>query len=164
MEVNLLNRLVNTWLQVMVHGSRPTYGFRGPNARTLVASTDSVDRRPELSLRSRIPWTEGQNSFRGPKAKTLVASTDSVWTEGQNSRCVHGFRGPKAKTLVIRGPNTRTLVASTNYVDRRPELSLRSLVHGFRGPNARSIVAFTDLGSRIPTQYEKSLWFHTEGL
>jgi hypothetical protein len=40
--------------------SRCVHGFRGPNARTLVAFTDSVDRTPELSLHSRIPWTERQ--------------------------------------------------------------------------------------------------------
>jgi hypothetical protein len=55
------------------------HGFRGQNARTLVASMDSVDRMPELSLRSRIPWTERQNS-----------------------RCVHGFRGPNAGELSLR--------------------------------------------------------------
>jgi hypothetical protein len=40
------------------HNSRCVHGFRGPNARSIVASTDSVGRTPELSLRSRIPWTE----------------------------------------------------------------------------------------------------------
>jgi hypothetical protein len=68
--------------------------------------TDSVGRRPELSLRPRISWTEGQNS-----------------------RCVHGFRGPKA----------RTLVAFTDSVDRTPELSLRPRIPWTERQN---IVAF----------------------
>jgi hypothetical protein len=110
------------------------HGFHGPKARTLVASTDSVDRRSELSLRSRIFWTEGQNSrcvhgFRGPKARALVAFTDSVdrkpelslrsripWTERQNSRCVHGFRGP----------NARSIVAFTDSVNRMPGVVIAS--------------------------------------
>jgi hypothetical protein len=53
------------------------HGFRGPNARTRLASTDSVHRTPELSrelaLRPRIPWTERQKY-----------------------RCVHGFREQNA--------------------------------------------------------------------
>jgi hypothetical protein len=36
--------------------SRCVHGFRGPNARTIVALTDSVDRTPELSLRPRISY------------------------------------------------------------------------------------------------------------
>jgi hypothetical protein len=59
------------------------HGFRVPNAGNVVASTDSMDRTPELPLRPRIPWTERQNSrsvngFRGPNARSIVASTDSV--------------------------------------------------------------------------------------
>jgi hypothetical protein len=86
----------------IIDGDKARHGFRVPNARTLVASMDSVDWRPELLLCSRIPWTERQNSryvhgFRGPKARTLVVFTDSVdrtpelslhswipWTERQN--------------------------------------------------------------------------------
>jgi hypothetical protein len=97
---------------------------------TLVASTDSVDRMPELSLRSRIPWTEHQNSrcvhgFRvpSPNARTLVAFTDSVdrmpelslrswipWTECQKYRCVHGFREPNARSC-------HWDIASTDFMD-----------------------------------------------
>jgi hypothetical protein len=51
-------------------------------ARTLVASTDSVDRTPaELDLIHFSHW--------------VIASTDP-WIERQNSRCVHGFREPNA--------------------------------------------------------------------
>jgi hypothetical protein len=51
--------------------SRCVNGFRGPYARTLVALTDSVDWTPELSLRSRIPWTKHQ-------IRSIVVFTDSV--------------------------------------------------------------------------------------
>jgi hypothetical protein len=82
------------------NGQGYIHGFRGPNARTRIASTDSVDRTPELSLRSRIPWTERQNSrcvhgFRGPNARSrpIVAFTDSVnRMPGVSCHCVHGFR------------------------------------------------------------------------
>jgi hypothetical protein len=83
---------------------RCVHGFSGPNART-----DSVDRTPDVSLRSRIPWTECQNcrcvhGFRGPNARSIVAFTNSVdrtpevslrsrilWTG--SCHCVHGFTG-----------------------------------------------------------------------
>jgi hypothetical protein len=34
--------------------SRCVHGFRGPNARSIVAFTDSVDRTPEALLRSQV--------------------------------------------------------------------------------------------------------------
>jgi hypothetical protein len=74
-----------TWLNSMFTVFYFTYApfpdhspFRRPNARTLVAFTDSVDRTPELSLRSRI---------RGPDARSIVAFTDAG-----SCHCVHGFR------------------------------------------------------------------------
>jgi hypothetical protein len=38
------------------------------------------------------------------------------WTERQNSRCVHGFRGP----------NARTIVAFTDFVNRMPGVVIAS--------------------------------------
>jgi hypothetical protein len=40
---------------VLFIGRGYIHGFRVPNAGSVVASTDSVDRTPELSVRSRIP-------------------------------------------------------------------------------------------------------------
>jgi hypothetical protein len=67
----------------LIIGRGYIHGFRGPNARTHVASTDSVDRTPELLLCSRIQWTERQkyrcvHGFREPNAGSC--------------HCVHGFR------------------------------------------------------------------------
>jgi hypothetical protein len=75
------------------------------------------------------------------KARDRVIYTDARTLVA----CIHGFRGP----------NARTLVASTiPWTERQNS----HCVHGFRGPNARSIVAFTDFVDystrilRIPTQ------------
>jgi hypothetical protein len=56
-----------TWTERQ--NSRCVHGFRGPNARTLIAFTDSVDRTPALSL--------CVHGFRGPNARS-IAFTDSV--------------------------------------------------------------------------------------
>jgi hypothetical protein len=58
------------------------HGFRGPNARTLIAFTDSVDRTPEVSLHSRISWTEYRElSLRPQIPWTLLHTNHEIPTQ-----------------------------------------------------------------------------------
>jgi hypothetical protein len=140
------------------------HGFRGPNARTLVAFKDSVDRTPELSLRSRIPWTERQKyrcvAFTDSVNRmpgVVIASTDFVNSTPHESCELlgqgHGFRHNE-KSLWYMSCST----IHGGVIDR-PGLYTRipwtegqnsSCVHRFRGPKARILVAFTDSVDRTP--------------
>jgi hypothetical protein len=76
-----------------IHKKRPGYihGFCVPNVGSVVASRDSVDRMPELLLRSQIPWTECQKYRCVHGFRELNAGS---------CHCVHGFRGLYSTRIV----------------------------------------------------------------